>query len=423
MALSQANQITILWDQLLESFDSNNIMSRKVNVFEPDSGTMQNSNDVFHRPMPQIGKIVDGLNIPDAEFNDVIEMVVPSPLNNIRNDAFSLNALELRDERHMQRRAMGSAQKIAARINTDIANLVANTGTLVVAQSNAISRYNDVAECEALMDEQEVPIEHGRSFFFNTQDYKNTAADLANRQTVIGRPDGAYGKSMIGDDIAGFEAYRTNFLPTLSGSALTGVTVTSAQSFAPVPKDANGLPVDNRFADIPVSASAGFNVGDAITFANVNAVSHINKNNTGSLKTFRVVEVNPGSTANTIRVYPKPIALDDAALNNDQKTYANVNTTIANGAAVTRLNTSNATTNVFWEDNSVELISGHLAVDNDMFGDSMTILRETTDSGIELVMAYQGGVNGLDLKVRVTAFYGVVNLNPQMNGIMIGGQS
>ena len=277
MALSQAQQITILWDEVLEYFDSNNIMSRQVNLFEPDSATMQNSTDVFYRPMPQIGKIVDGIDLVDSDFGDVIEMVVPTPLNKIRNDAFSLNARELRDERFLQRRARGSAQRIAAQINRDVAEIVANQGSLVVAQTNDISRYNDVAACETLMDEQEVPIEMGRSFFFNSRDYSRTAADLANRQTVVDRPETAYGRSMIGDDIAGFQAFRTNFLPTLDGNSNTGVQVTSAQSFAPTPRDANRVPVDNRFATVPVNTPANLSVGDAITFAGVLSLIHISE--------------------------------------------------------------------------------------------------------------------------------------------------
>jgi hypothetical protein len=94
---------------------------------------------------------------------------------------------------------------------------------------------------------------------------------------------------------------------------------------------------------ITAAVYANIKVGDALTIAGVNEIHLITKQDTGSLKTFRVV-AKPA--ANTIRVYP---AIIDAAEGSvGSKEYANVSATPANGAAITWLNTAVAPMNPFF---------------------------------------------------------------------------
>ena len=62
--------------------------------------------------------------------------------------------------------------------------------------------------------------------------------------------------------------------------------------------------------------------------------------------TFAVV----GVEGNNITIMPKPIALDDTDLKPEQRAYANVNTSLANGAAINVLNVKTSKTNIFWAD-------------------------------------------------------------------------
>ena len=50
-------------------------------------------------------------------------------------------------------------------------------------------------------------------------------------------------------------------------------------------------------------------------------------------------------------------------------------------------------------------------------------MRGTTDNGIELIMTKQSGINALDTKFRMDVFFGVVNLQPEMTGVMLFSQS
>ena len=64
---------------------------------------------------------------------------------------------------------------------------------------------------------------------------------------------------------------------------------------------------------------------------------------------------------------------------------------------------------------------GNLAFGDDMAG--VAVMRAMTDSGIEVIFAKQGNVKTGKSTYRFTTFYGVTNLNPEMNGILIGGQT
>ena len=85
------------------------------------------------------------------------------------------------------------------------------------------------------------------------------------------------------------------------------------------------------------------------------------------------------------------------------------------------LNTVTGQTNPFFMNDSIEVFGGNLAFDEDMAGVAVT--RQTTDSGIEIIFAKQGDVKTGKSTYRLTTFYGVTNLNPEMNGILMGSQT
>jgi hypothetical protein len=50
-------------------------------------------------------------------------------------------------------------------------------------------------------------------------------------------------------------------------------------------------------------------------------------------------------------------------------------------------------------------------------------MRGTTDNGIEFVWTKQFAIGTMDVFYRADILFGVANLQPEMNGIMIFGQS
>ena len=427
MALSQPYEIQVFFDEVCKSFETNNIMATETNVFRKNGLTQQNSNDVTWRPEAQIGRVTTGLD-QTGQYGNVLELSVPSTLDTIINDPFQLNALELRDRRFMEKRAKAAGVKLAADINVRIADLVASTGSIVVNRTAPLASYADIAQAETVMDESEIAMNDGRSMFLNSRDYNSMSGNLAARQTIDpSNAQPALRKSDIGN-FAGFDTFRTNFQPVLAGNTVGGgETITGNQFHIPVANQTVGgqtIPVDNRGMTLTVSATANLVAGDAFIIAGVNEVSHINKIDTGRQRTFRILSIDSGTT---MTIYPRLVPVDQigVGLTAAEGTYANCTTQAAGAAVITIVNDGTGTAggaagekvNSFWRDDTVQLVAGELAWDADMFPGA-TFMSQTMDNGITLVLMKQGDTLAGVSSIRLTAFCGFVNLDPQQNGIL-----
>jgi hypothetical protein len=272
------------------------------------------------------------------------------------------------------------------------------------------------------MDQRQVQSYNGRSFFLNPASHQRIASDLAGRGTLSGRPEGAYAQSMVGRDIAGFDVYRSAYLSAITGGATpAGATVGVTVSLKPVGTVlVGGVPnnVDYRTGDITLDTGDGalFSVGDRIKFTGVNAVGLLDKTNTGVEMTFSIVAI----AGDVISVYPRPIALTDAALTAEEKAYANIATQITATTPVVRLNTdTSAIANVFWANDSIEIVQGSAPLGFLGQMDGMEVMESTLRSGTKLYMAYQGSIDDFTLKCRLFTWYGLCNKRPDANGVGI----
>ncbi len=417
MAFDTGKEITVFFDQVLEEFEAMTTMADEANVFPMDKQTAQNSSETVWRPEAQIGDIQNGLDVTGLQ-TDILELNVPSILDTIDNDTFTLNALQIRDKRFMKRRAIAAATKLSANLNQNMADLVAQTGTLVVDVAANPSTYSDISACETRMDLLEIPISDMRSMFLDSASYNRMSENLANKDLIGATPEEALRRSRIGN-FAGFETFRTNFQPVLPLTAAPAVTVTGAQFHVPAATQTSAgqtFPLDNRGMNLLVSTTVGVSVGDIFTIPGVNEVSHINKNDTGNLRTFRVISIVDGTN---MTIYPRLIPVDEigVGLTRVEGTYANVTTEAPAAAALTWINTIATKVSSFWRDGTVEVVAGQIAWDADMFKGA-NFMRSTTSSGIEIVMATQGDAMSGVIDVRLTDYYGLVNTDPQQNGIL-----
>lgn len=418
MGLLSEKEVTVFFDQVIDGFEAMTTMSDNAHLLTVDPATQQNSSDVIWRPEEQYARIVGGLDVSGVD-GDVIELAVPAPLDTIDNDKFSLNALELRDKRFMERRASAAARLLSTNLNVNTANLVANTGTLVVERTTPPSNYSDIAACETRMDALEIPIAESRSMFLETQTYGRISENLANKDRTP-LVETAIRSSKFGN-FASFETFRTNFQPLLPASSDPTVAIAGADQFhVPTPTETSAggvvVPLDNRGMNIVVSTSVGVAVGDAFTIADVFEVSGISKLDTGTLRTFRVTSI---VDATTLAIYPRIIPLDQigTGLDASEGTYANVGTTPADLAVITWINLSAVKVNSFWRNDTIGITAGKLAWEADMFAGA-TFKTMTTSNGVEIVMAIEGTAMTGVVDIRLTTFYGLVNLDPQQNGIM-----
>jgi hypothetical protein len=419
MGLSTAKEVRVMFDMVTEQFEAQDQMSKLVGHYDMTGANAQNSNNVEWRQVEQQAPVQSGWEFADSAFGDVLELSYPSVLGTPRNDLFKLRADDFRNRQFMDRRAAAAAQRLSADQNARIAGLVSNTGSLFYRATTA--GYDFIKTADTILRERQAYVGMGQSFFVNDRDAQRVSADLAGRQTLTKIAEDAYTKGLMFKNTAGFDIYESSYLGSLAGGALAGVTVTSTVSQAPIANFVSAgitLPVDYRISDnIALTGTiTGLVVGDRISFSGVNAVGLQDKTNTGTLMTFTVVEKSGAS----IKVYPRPIAVNDPALTPSQAAYANINTQIAAGATVTKLNSDAiARNNVFWANDSVEIVDGDIPFE--LLGqlDGMEVMSSTLSSGTKLYIAYQGRIDDLTLRCRLFTWNDVVNIDPSRNGVAI----
>lgn len=430
MANAFSKEEIVFFDQVLAGFNPNNITAKQVAKFKPPSTEFERSALTIHRPIPYISTNVDGLNLDVSDFADITQLTVPSSLNanltapsDIKNIPFQMNAVELNDPQQRDRKAQSAVQKLSALVDTLIATKIGQEGGLVVTKSTAIDNYSDVVKAEEQMTLRDVPIMDPRTIIMNAVDWNNISGNLANRDAP---PTGvsltAFERSQI-PTIATFDSFKANFTPSLVAAAGSSFLVNLEQKLVPLATDANGNNVDNRSMLLNIDGGSGtIKIGDALTIAGVNALSLINKEDTQQLQTFRVISVessiqiriSPAIITNNATATPTPVQ--------SELEYANCSNSARNNVAITFINTQTARTNIFFHNDSVEIVHGSLAT-MDLNNAGVQTMRRATDSGIEILMAKGSEVRTLGTEYRLTMWVNPNILNPMMCGIVIGGQT
>lgn len=416
-SLNTAKAVEVLFENAIETYEHQTQMLDKVSVFKPNAADYQNSSNVIWRPVQQHAPIIEGWDLTGQDTG-IVEQFYPATLEDPKNDFFSQRADDLRDMGFWENRGKQSGMKQATFLNSSLASLVRNTGSMFY-RSNVTSGYDFISEAQALMNERQTVADE-RCFILNNRDTQRFGQDLAARQTLQGRPEQAWSTGQIGQNVAEFDVYTGSYLGTLDGGTSPDTTVSSTLSFKPEGQQAVGgvdVNVDYRFASIPVVSSTGYNVGDKLSIGSVNSVSLADKTETGQLMTFTVVAIPDGTT---LEVYPKPIALDDVSLSVEDAAYANVDTQIQSGDTVSRLNIdTSAQANIFWDKDSIEVIGGDapLALLNEFGG--MKVVNQSMSNGQTMYMAFDGDIDTLTFKCRLFTWWGLCNRNPSANGVAV----
>ena len=415
MANSFAKKIDVFFDDVVAGFDATNISSKNVSQYKAPAEALALNGQTFHRPMPMMNEIVDGRDIT-GQYKDLVELTVPATLteSHIRNVPVKLTGVDLNNPYAFDNIVKTSNILLSNKLDTLVANRVAERGTLAVINTGAIDTYDDAAEADALMLEQQAT-RGERIMLLNPRMAKNIAGNLAARQTMNAAPMNAYQRSTL-QPIAGFDTFRVDYGKSITGSAGTGYLVSGAQSHTPVSADVNGIPADNRTQTLAVKTGTGAAVGDVFTIAGVYAVGYINKQSTGQLKTFRILAINGGNWTISPAIVP---ANGTAAA---QKAYANVTTGAAADAAITILNKKTTAASVFYEKSAIEIV--HADFNTEPFEASGKRVRKaTTDSGIQIVMLSDSNVDTLAANYRLFVWANVEVLNPELAGIMLENQT
>ena len=428
MANAFSKEEIVFFEDVLEGFDPNNITARQVMKFKPPSTAFERSALSVHRPIPYITLGTDGLVLAAAAFADRTQLSVPSTLNandgapsDIKNIPFNMNAVELNDPLQRDRIAEAAVQQLSAIVDSTVATEIANRGSLFIKNGAAIATYSDVAQAEETMSIRDVPIMEARTIIMNPRDYNSVAGDLAKRDAP---PTGvsltAFERSKI-PTVATFDSFKANFMPTQALTAAAGYLLNGAnQDHDPVATDANGNNVDNRTQSLIIDTGTGdVNEGDAFTIAGVFVVSHIHKNVTDKLQTFRVVSTASAAGAQTITITPAIVTRTGDGGAQANIDYENCSIIPADGAVMTFLNlTAAQPSNIFFMNRAVEIVHGSLAT-MDLDGAGVSTMRMSTDSGIEILFAKGADIRNLGTEYRLTMWMAANVLIPEMCGNLI----
>jgi hypothetical protein len=225
--------------------------------------------------------------------------------------------------------------------------------------------------------------------------------------------------------VGSFDTYKLDYANRLTAAAGVNVSVNGAnQWYTPRATSTAGTGevsnVDNRYQNLNITVGSGtVKVGDCFTITGVFAVHHITKASTGQLKTFRITGIVSGS-GGTGTVQISPPIISGGGGTDAELEYQNVTTTPANGAAIAFLNTVTANVNPFWQKDALELLPGRYVIPPDA---GVAVMRASTDQGIEIVMQKFYDINTMVTKYRLDCFFGVVNKQPEMTGVMLFSQT
>lgn len=407
MANSLAKDLELVFEEFVEGFDAECVLSMEVAKRYPDQVAMQRAGDIEYIRQDYHASVVTGLDVSSATQTDVIDRFVPSVYRSPDNVVWSLDAKEQRDPSYLKNMGKAASKRLSAEIDQNMYTQIVNRGGIVVKKVGAFT-WDDAATAEALLLSRGVSGGMDRKFFFNPFDYRDVAKDLGNRAYMGDLSKSAYERSQV-PPIAGFRTFRTD---TLVNSTVTG-TVTStlvngANQKLTVAAMSGDLPQDNRQMTLNCDGANVANVkaGDSFTITGVNAVHNITKADTGQLMTFRVL----ANTAGALTITPA-IIVDGP--------YQNVTAAPADNAALTFLNTATKPANVFWTEDACVLSFGKLAFPS---GQGAQVMTATTKNGVPLIMSY--AFNHLTGKTscRFTTLYATTVLQPEKCGIVIANQ-
>ena len=414
----------VAFENILEGFEDQLVLSRHVSVYNTDQTMMERANDTIWRPQPYIAQSHDGTDAT-ANFDDATQLSVPATIGFAKHSTAIMTATELRDSLQENRLGQAAKIKLASDVNLSLMNVAALQGTLVVKRTVAASGFDDVALCEAIMNEQGVQ-GNDRYLALSTRDYNGMASNLqaVTRSFGNAKSDKAYEKAYVGP-VASFDTYKLDYAvrqaAAAGGAGLTISTLDAATNYY-VPRATSTAAtgetnnVDNRFQTITVSSTTNVAAGDCFTVAALNAVHHITKGDTGQLKTFRVISV-PSATTLVI----SPPMITNQVSTDATTVYQNcvINTKSATSAIVF-LNTVATTVNPFWHKDALEILPGRYVAPENA---GAQIMHGSTENGIQLMMTKFFDGNTLKTKFRWDVRWGVVNKQPEMTGIILFNQT
>jgi len=418
MASSFPYSIRAAFDNLIEGFEDRLTYAQVATKIDlGDAQEQVYTRDRVWIPQPMIGSSYDGFD-QTSNFDGLTQLWVPAQVGFHKASPKSLSAKAMRNKMAIDMYANEVGTKLASDVNRAVRNRVALEGAIYTKRTVAPTGSADLFLSSAQMTEVGVP-SGDRVAMIGVRNAIGMLSNVSDRQTMGDLSKKAYQDGELSARIAGFDVYTDDQPIRLAPAAGGTTTVNGANQYwepaaTTTQTDGTENNRDNRWGQLVVTSAniAGIKPGDAFTVAGVNSVHLISKQDTGQLKTARVISVN--TTTNTITYAPAFISNGGNTIGGRE--YQNVTATPANGAAITWLNTAIAEISPFFLRSAVGLLPGTFEVEPE---DGWDIMQATTPKlGLRIICTKQGNINDLSTKMRWDIDFGTVLTQPEFAGAM-----
>jgi P22 coat protein - gene protein 5 len=125
MANSLTKDLEIMFENFVEGYDADCVISREADTSYPTPQDMQRSQDIFYRPQNYNATVVQGLDVSASAKTDVIQRMVPTVFRTPDNVVYTFDGKELRDKAHKERMGKAASLSLAAEIDKNLYATVA----------------------------------------------------------------------------------------------------------------------------------------------------------------------------------------------------------------------------------------------------------------------------------------------------------
>jgi len=395
-------------DMVVEETDQASGFSKSIPTFSMGDVDGQRYDDVEYLPEDFRFEAQDGY-VSQADNSDaqaLTDRLIPIRRNKSLYIKTAIKTKELRDPRLREMAVKGFAREIRNKVDTYCYNKAIAHANMVVTSDTGIDQ-SDTSAAEVLMLDAGLG-GYASNLHLSLPHYKDLSDKLALNQYHGGLPQTAYERSIIPNQIGGFDkAVRADYRLTLGAQTATGLTVTGDQKHTVETKDANDNYIDNRVMDLTISATAGLKAGDKFTIAGVNRLNPEVREDTGELMTFTVMSVKSGTVVNI-----SPAIIVDGP-------YRNCSAQAADTSAITFLNIATNNPSVFWAADSMKLIPGNLPVE----GGGVDKVDAVTEQGLPMRFTYWYDPDLETMLMKVVIFFDMEVWLPSQVGIILDKQA
>ena len=408
MANQLMKDVHTLVDEVVELYNTEAGYTKSLPVFgELGDIEGQRYDDVEYLPQEFRFLANDGYKSQsdNSDVQDLVDRMIPIRRNKSFYIKAKIDTKGLRDPRLRRMAVQGMSTRLKNEIDTYGLNIAMSAAQMIVTTDGDTTQAT-CSKAFNLMIKQGFSGE-AKKLCLSVDHYETLSDALALNQYHGGLPQTAYERSIIPNQISGFDsAMRLDYPFAWNAAEGTGITISGAGQVQT--KDTNDNYIDNRYYQITVNSTANVAIGDKFTMVDVNGFNPDVNQSIGALKTFTVAEV---VSATILRVNSLIIA----------EPYKNGSIAPADGSAVTFLNSVASQPSLFHTDDAVKIIPGNLPVEPE--GAGVQAVNAVTDQGLPMRFTYKYDFDEEELFIKAVCYFDVEAWKPEQIGMIITNQA